>query len=328
MIQIAPASPNAYQSFANAKVSLGHPGEAEALLRELVARNPERSGPRAALSFSLRRQGRLAEALSILDAAPDTHANVPDLTAERAIVLGELGRASEGLALLDGVGDEETTARNLRISRIYLLFAAGRDEEALLEAERASAIDPVDAMPHRMTADYHASRGRFEASIEPYRRALERASDANIAFRLGIALERSGRDAEAIDAYRRAIEIDENAIGARNNLALVLSRTGEDQRALKMAQSAYARAETDPIVMDTLATLYLDFERAPRAVALLEKARRVDSESVEIAYHLALAYRETSRRDEAQALLMDLEARLEPGHALREPVGDALASLD
>ena len=145
-----------------------------------------------------------------------------------------------------------------------------------------------------------------------------------------MALERCGRDAEAKDAYRRAIEIDEAAVGPRNNLALVLARGGETQAALEMAQSAYARAETDPVVMDTLASLYLESGLAARAAALLEKARRSDSESAdsaEIAYHLALAYRDSGRQREARTLLADLDAELEPDHALRGPLDDALKSL-
>ena len=96
---------------------------------------------------------------------------------------------------------------------------------------------------------------------------------------------------------------------------------------LELAQSAYARAASDPVVMDTLASLYLQQGLAARAAALLEKARRADAASTEIAYHLALAYRESQRPADARALLLDLHTRLEPEHALREPVDAALASL-
>jgi len=327
VIRLAPVDAFPYQALANAKIALGRPEEAEALLRELLARNPGLAGPRVALSLALRRQGRAADALATLDEAGADAASDPDLIAERAVVLGQLGRASEGLALIGRAEAAGPSTRSQRHARIYLLFASGRDEEALLEAQRAADLDTTDAVPHRMTADHLASRGRFDQSIPAYRRALERTVDGELAFRLGVALERSERDAEAIDAYRQAIEIDEKAVGPRNNLALVLARIGETRQALEMAQSAYARAETDPVVMDTLATLYLQSERAPRAVALLEKARRSDAESVEIAYHLALAYRETQRPADARALLLDLDARLAPDHALRGPVDAAMASL-
>lgn len=326
VIQIAPVGAFAYQALANAKIALGRPDEAEALLRDLLASHPGLSGPRVALSLALRRQGRAAEALATLDPAGANPAGDVELAAERAVVLGQLGRLSEAFDVLRS-SEAESPTRALRHARIYLLFAAGRGEEALAEVDEAALVDAADPVPHRMLADALASQGRFAEAVEPYRRALERASDAGLAFRLGVALERCDRDAEAIDAYRRAIAIDERAVAPRNNLALALARVGATREALEMAQSAYARAETDPRVMDTLASLYLEWGLASRAAALLEKARRSDSQSSEIAYHLALAYRQTERPADARALLLDLEARLAPEHALRGPVDAALASL-
>jgi tetratricopeptide (TPR) repeat protein len=327
VIRIAPADPSAYQALARAQIALDRPDEVETLLRGHMARHPGLPGPRVALSFALRRQGRAAEALAVLDEAEAEQARRAELSAERAVVLGQLGRVSEAFDVLEATEAAEPSTRALRHARIYLLFASGRGEEGLAAAERAAEASGDDPAPHRMSADFLASRGRFEEAVAPYRRALDRAADAEVAFRLGVALERSGRDPEAIAAYRQAIEIDEKAVGPRNNLALALSRTGATREALEMAQSAYARAETDPVVMDTLAVLYIESGLSRRGVALLEKARRSDSESGEIAYHLALAYRDEARRDEARALLMELDARLGPGHALREPVDAALASL-
>ena len=327
LIRRAPRSVFGYQALAHAKLGRGRGEEAEQTLRGLLADYPKLPGPRVALSVALRRQGRASEALALLEGAGAGGADDLDLIAERGVVLGQLGRVDEAFALLEGIGDAETSTRSLRRAHIYLLFAAGRDEEALAEAERASHADPDDAEPQRMVADFLASRGRFEEAVAAYRRALERVSDAGLHFRHGVALDRSGREAEAIAAYRRAIEIDENSIGPRNNLALVLSRTGETQEALTMAQSAYVRAESDPVVMSTLARLYLESGLERRGVTLLEKAHRSHSDSVEIAYRLALAYRETRRPDDARSLLLDLENRLAPEHDLHEPVNAALASL-
>jgi tetratricopeptide (TPR) repeat protein len=326
-IRLAPAGEFPYQVLANAKIALGRAGEAEALLRDFLNASPQLVGPRVALSMVLRRQGRAEDALAVLDEAEDDTASRADLVAERAVVLGQLGRVGEGLALLEReVGDASTT-RSQRHARVYLLFAAGREEDALVEAERAADLDHTDPAPDRMTADYLASHGRFGESIPAYRRALQRVDDGSLAFRLAVALERAGHDDDAIDAYRRSIDLDENAVGPRNNLALLLARGGRTREALEMAQSAYARAGTDPVVMDTLATLYLEVERAPRAVALLEKARATDGESAEIAFHLALAYRQAQRPEDARVLLHDLDARLGPHHELRDSVNEALVSL-
>ena len=349
MIRVAPVGASGFLALANARIAMGQPAEAEGLLRDSLEQNPGLVGPRVGLSVALRRQGRAAEALEVLEFDSPNElipAEQGELAAERAVVLGQLGRWAEAFAVLEGAPpsvESDVDGRSLRHARIYLLFAAGRVDEALLEAERASTLDPDDPTPSQMAADHLASRGRFAESVVPYREALARAADADVAFRLAVSLERSERDPEAIEAYRRAVAIDERAVGPRNNLALVLARTGALREALEAAQGAYARAESDPLVMDTLATLYLEWGLAPRATRLLEKALhaaesvesteaggssdRMVTDTSEIAYHLALAYRESNRLDDARALLAELDAKLEPGHALRASVDTARASV-
>ena len=326
VIQLAPAQGFAYRVLADASVALERPDEAERSLVDHVGRNPGLPGPRVALSLVLRQQGRPAEALETLDAlAPDVRTGNVEVAAERAVVLAQLGRPDEAATQLAAV--EGPDSRALRRARIYVAIASGRADAAFELVEAASAADPRDPAPDRMAADYLASLGRFEDALPYYRRALERAPDAGTAFRLAIALEAAGRSDEAIAAYRRAIAIDARAIGPRNNLALALARDGELREALVHAQRAWALAGSDPVVMDTLGTLYLEWGLAARAAALLEQARDVAPAMPEVRYHLALAYRESERAPQARALLGDLAASLPAGHELRASVDDALATL-
>ena len=79
--------------------------------------------------------------------------------------------------------------------------------------------------------------------------------------------------------------------------------------------------------MDTLGWLYLRAGLVDRAVALLEKARRLAPEAATTRYHLAIAYRESGRTGEARELLNELHESLDAGHELRARVGEAVASL-
>jgi Flp pilus assembly protein TadD len=116
-------------------------------------------------------------------------------------------------------------------------------------------------------------------------------------------------------------------VKAYNNLALVLERLEHLDEALVAAQAAYARAESEPVVMDTLGWLYLRKGFAERAVAVLEKARKAAPEAVETRYHLALAYRDSGRTGEARELLSELHENLDASHELHARVGEAVASL-
>jgi Flp pilus assembly protein TadD len=123
------------------------------------------------------------------------------------------------------------------------------------------------------------------------------------------------------------VALEPEAVAARNNLALTLEQRGQLEEALAVAQAAYARAESNAVVMDTLGWLYLRAGRVDRAVALLEKARRVSPEGADSRYHLAIAYRESGRTSEARQLLEELDENLDDGHELHTRVAEAVASL-
>jgi tetratricopeptide (TPR) repeat protein len=300
--------------------------EAEVRLRAYTERFPDMLAPKVALSVALRRQGRPEESLALLDAAAERFASEPEWLAERAVVLGLLGRYADGLASLEippGAADRASLHR----ARAYLLLESGNGPEGLAEVERALALDPAEVGPLRLSGDYLSSRGDVVAAARAYERYLTvRPADAETLFRLGVVRGRAGDSTGAIEAYRGAVALDEAAVAPRNNLAQELAQAGELKQALLAAQAAYARADSDAVVLDTLGWLYLRAERVNRAVALLERARRIAPEMPTARYHLAMAYRASGRTGEARELLDDLNENLEPGHELHARVVEALAT--
>ena len=279
------------------------------------------------LSAALRGQGRLEESLALLDASASRFENEPDWIAERAITLGLLGRGEEGLALLSRAstaGDEAS----LHHARALLLLVSGRGPEGLAEVERALALDPATPSPLRLSGDYLSGRGDFGAATRAYERYLEsRPKDAAVLLRLAAALARVEEIEEAVKAYRRLIEVNDESVQARNNLAILLEQQGKLDEALVVAQAAYARAEREPVVMDTLGWLYLHKGREQRAVALLSAARDLAPASVETRYHLAMAYRQVGRLSDARELCNELHRELEESHELYARVDDLATAL-
>jgi Flp pilus assembly protein TadD len=107
-------------------------------------------------------------------------------------------------------------------------------------------------------AEFRAARGDLPGSLADCERYLAlRPDDARVRFVQAVALERSGRRGDAAAAYRRAAELDPKAFEPRNNLAELLAADGDLDGALEAAQAAYALAERNPYVMDTLGGLYL-----------------------------------------------------------------------
>jgi len=99
----------------------------------------------------------------------------------------------------------------------YALFLAamGRPEEARREIELARRLDPVSRILGA-AAGYVAFYGRdYPRAERECRSVLEDAPEFLVARAvLGMALTGQGRHAEAVDAFREAIELDRGATGA------------------------------------------------------------------------------------------------------------------
>jgi tetratricopeptide (TPR) repeat protein len=116
---------------------------------------------------------------------------------------------------------------------------------AIAAYERAIAGCPDLAAAHNNLGRLHHCGGALAVAESCYRLAIIAASDATpeVAlywFNLGVAVEDQGREAEAIAAYERAIELDPGSVNAHFNLARLLDlkarRLGDDimlQRAVR-----------------------------------------------------------------------------------------------
>jgi Flp pilus assembly protein TadD len=76
--------------------------------------------------------------------------------------------------------------------------------------------------------------GDVYAALVHYRAALSiRPHDATAAFNVGVALEDLGASADAITAYRQAIETDAANPDAHYNLARLLEQSGNPDLAVR-----------------------------------------------------------------------------------------------
>ncbi len=89
---------------------------------------------------------------------------------------------------------------------------------------------------------------------------------------------------------------------ALNNLAWLYQRAG-DPRARLLAERAYLMAPGIPQLADTLGWLLVQQNSAAMALGLLEEASYGDKQSLEIHYHLAVAFNDTGHKDKAIELL-------------------------
>jgi len=98
-----------------------------------------------------------------------------------------------------------------------------------------------------------------------------------------------GRNASAIEHYRKANVMDPRNFQALNNLAYLLSENNQPDEALKYAQQAKELAPDNPAVDDTLGWTYYQKALYPLAVSHLQSAVTREG-TARRRYHLAMAY--------------------------------------
>ncbi len=119
------------------------------------------------------------------------------------------------------------------------LLDRGRARAAAEQLETARALDESFAPVHRLLGEAYLAAGRWEASRDAYRRAIELGTDDAATWRgLASALAQLDARAEAANAYLEAVDRGANDVLTYRNLALMLGELGRVSEAIPWAERA------------------------------------------------------------------------------------------
>jgi tetratricopeptide (TPR) repeat protein len=128
-------------------------------------------------------------------------------------------------------------------ARGFALFQQGESEQAVASLQKAIEVDPKHWKSHNNLALASVDLGEFEIAEAHYRESLALEPQPAIYNDLGFVLERQGLPFEALEMYRKSLELDPESSAAHFNLASALARSGEFAEA---EQHFRAVLETDP----------------------------------------------------------------------------------
>jgi putative PEP-CTERM system TPR-repeat lipoprotein len=332
-----PADPEVATYLARVYLMIGRPDAAFDTIETPLRRNP--SNP-AVLEVAARSQldaGNLEQAIdlyrALLAVAPDSYSAHRYLSAAYEAV-GDLDLALEHIE--EAIERNESDSTN-KYSRVRILIAAGEGEEARRALDDLEAEFPEDPDIWRMRGNLATSEGKVEEAVEHYAQALDMRETNFDLLHMASALEAVGRSEEAerllldwldrypddaltlgslgdfylgrerfeeaVDAYRRAIELQPDDLGSHNNLAVVLEELGEVEAALEHAEIAMDLAPREPQILDTVASVRLAAGDVLQAITLFEQAAALAPDDGQIAFHLAQAYLANGEVDAAAGLL-------------------------
>ena len=139
------------------------------------------------------------------------------------------------------------------------------------------------------------------------------ARDEKLLYAVGVLRVMQGRYEESTDLFRKVIAINPKNVPAINNLALLLAENAANRpEALALIDKAIDISGTEADLLDTKGAILVYDGQSDQAVSLLEAAARSASSDPRYSFHLAVAYRDTNKTEQAKVELRSaLDRQLE-----------------
>jgi arylsulfatase A-like enzyme/Flp pilus assembly protein TadD len=239
---------------AEALYEQGRPDEAIDRMTRVLAKNPTMADAYAYLAYIHWEAGRVGQAIATLESALTHGVTDASLRTRLGLYLAESGsNPQRAVTLLKDLPDTNVEALN-GLGVAYT--DAGRPADALAAFTKILALDPTNGLAMQNIAAIHLRSALAIADPRDPRRVAA-LSDAETAVRqalaadpllpdayttLGVILETTGRTAEAIDSWRRAVDLDGREFDALYNLVVELAATGRKDDARRYGQQYLATA--------------------------------------------------------------------------------------
>ena len=276
-----------------------------------VALDPESSFVQVSL-------GRIHAMRGNYDLAMAAMKRAVSLDPNDAIAASSIAGVYERLGRLDDADNSYRRAltldpENLSIHYSYASFLAdqSRFDDAIQHGRTVIRIAPDHYGALVNLGAGLADTGKFSEAITMYERANEIRPSYMAYSNLGTVYSRIERYSDAVDAYRKALEIDNTDWLAWGNLAFVYSWIdGMDQqaketfeRAIQLAETARQQSPRDPWVYSDLALYYAKTDQPALALQRVGTAITLSPESGEILAAAAEAHEIMGQRDNAIELV-------------------------
>jgi beta-lactamase regulating signal transducer with metallopeptidase domain/tetratricopeptide (TPR) repeat protein len=192
---------------------------------------------------------------------------------------------------LQAAADKEPQRRDLAVALANVEVRSERYEDAIAIYEKLLRAEPNAADILFRLAETYRRKGDLQKAIDLFQRAGDaNQKDVNALLQKSLLLDGTGRKAEAMEVYKRILEIQPDHAVALNNLSYLKASKGEETvQAVEMAQRA-RKAMPDSIdVADTLGWAYYKNNQPELAVLSFRDAMDKGFDRASIQGHLAMA---------------------------------------
>ncbi len=312
----------------------GEPREAVAVLMAAVQVQPNELLLHLALSDAYSQSGESQQALDSIGKALQLRPRDVSVHMRLGAIRLAAGKNEEALSSFSTARELAPTAPEPALAVASVLARTERVPQALRIAKDLQKGLPQNAAGWLLEGDLLAAGGGWKEAVKAYRGAFEIASEqSSIAVRLIGAMTKTGdsarasqllerrlaakpddpvlrrfageRDIEekrfksAIEHLERVLKVEPKDPVALNNIAWALYEL-KDPKSVSVAESAYAIARTNPLIVDTLATALVAFGDKARGLTMHREAIRLAPSAGLLRLHYAEALIKTGSPDLAK----------------------------
>ncbi len=328
ILQLAPENEAALLSRMSALRSLGRFVEARTILRQLGAGHASSASLDLENGYLLIVEGKPQQAEPILRKLYRPGMDNVRVVAGYVEALTAQFKHAEAIRVLDGDLAAMPNRPMVRFALAETLVRAGNLSRAVQEFRRL-VTEQADLVPayERLSALYLKSN-QAEEALSLLRKAKARMPlNPKIAAILAQALESSGKDTEAGEAYGESLRLDPQNHVASNNLAYLLAhRNVELEKALKLVQHALQRSPDNPLYRDTLGYVYLRQGEKAAALQIFKALVTKYPEDLFFRYHYGLALWESGDKQHSKSELARV-LKANPSNELKAKVLRAISRI-
>jgi tetratricopeptide (TPR) repeat protein len=240
-----------------------------------------------------------------LTAAATERAGAALHEAYRRIVAGAYRPSTPPFLTLDLVPDAMSPAPLADrggLARVYSLLSAGKLDDAAGALRGAISTGNAESSAARIQRGGSAEQdGRLTDARREYMAAIEGTLAGRHALYVGIGrLAQVEGDADAaVDAFEHAVRLNPNVPALRRESGAALVAAGRFDDAFAEFVVALLMSPDDAEALAALGQMFLDSDRAPEAIAPLQRALAVKADRYQTHYALATAFSRAGRADDA-----------------------------
>ncbi len=194
----------------------------------------------------------------------------------------------EAQSLLDQFPDDDSTKAEKIYYQAAIDFSNDDKQNGFKHLQESWNLKPTEKAAE-VTFAYYQSQGSKDLAKQFVTEWTEKLPKSYKGSFIRATLYQAENDkAEAIEWYKKSLELSPNSVIPLNNLAWLYYEK-KDNQALPLAKRAASLAPKAPAVLDTYGWILVESGQLEEGISILEKALAFDPEAKDIKEHLKLA---------------------------------------